>query len=87
MRTPSDAAVAKLAARGELVTQEGAADSDVQVYLQELYHAERRVALALQSLLATPSLFQQEQIAGLGSKLPRAAPSISSARNYSRLRP
>ena len=61
---PVDAAVARLAARGELVVQEGAADSDAQVYLQELYHAERRVASALQNLLATPSRLQQEQIAG-----------------------
>jgi exodeoxyribonuclease V alpha subunit len=61
---PVDAAVAKLAARGELVMQEGAADSDAQVYLQELYHAERRVASALQNLLATPSRLQQEQIVG-----------------------
>src|SRR6266576_2357475 len=61
---PVDAAAARLAARGELVMQEGAADSDAQVYLQELYHAERRVALALQNLLATPSRLQQEQIVG-----------------------
>ena len=61
---PVDAAVARLAARGELVVQEGAADRDAQVYLQELYHAERRVASALQNLLATPSRLQQEQIAG-----------------------
>ena len=37
---------------------------NAQVYLQELYHAERRVASALQNLLATPSRLQQEQIAG-----------------------
>ena len=61
---PVDAAAARLAARGELVMQEGAADSDAQVYLQELYHAERRVASALQNLLATPSRLQQEQIVG-----------------------
>ena len=82
---PVDAAVARLAARGELVVQEGAADSDAQVYLQELYHAERRVASALQNLLATPSRLQQEEVAG--RVMLRAASSISSPRNYLRLRP
>ena len=70
---PVDAAVARLAARGELVVQEGAADRDAQVYLQELYHAERRVASALQNLLATPSRLQQEQIAGRRNGAARGA--------------
>jgi exodeoxyribonuclease V alpha subunit len=61
---PVEAAVDKLAAAGKLVLQE-AGDGEVkQVFLEELYHAERRVAAALGNLLETPSSLQKEQIAG-----------------------
>lgn len=55
---PVDAAIAKLAVRGELVLHEADPSRDTEVYLAELYHAERRVAAALQRLLLTPSLLQ-----------------------------
>ena len=61
---PVDAAVSRLAARSELVLAEDAAEDDPQVYLHELYDAERRVAAALQNILATPSRLPQEQRAG-----------------------
>ena len=57
----SIAAVSKLAARGDLVLHE-AEGGATQVYLEELYHAERRVAAALGALLATPSTIQREKI-------------------------
>ena len=59
---PVDAAVAKLAAKGSLVLHE--AGEITQVYLAELYHAERRVAAAFQSLLSMPSSVQSERILG-----------------------
>jgi exodeoxyribonuclease V alpha subunit len=58
---PVDAAVLKLASRGDLVLHE-AEGGATQVYLEELYHAERRVAAALGALLATPSTIQREKI-------------------------
>ena len=58
---PVEAAVLKLAARGDLVLHE-AEGGATQVYLEELYHAERRVAAALGALLATPSTIQREKI-------------------------
>jgi exodeoxyribonuclease V alpha subunit len=49
---PVEAAVEKLAAAGKLVLQE-VGDGEVrQVFLEELYHAERRVAAALRNLLS-----------------------------------
>ena len=46
---PVEAAVEKLAAAGKLVLQE-AGDGEVrQVFLEELYHAERRIAVALRN--------------------------------------
>jgi exodeoxyribonuclease V alpha subunit len=61
---PVEAAVEKLAVAGKLVFQE-AGDGEVkQVFLEELYRAERRVAAALGNLLATPSSLQKEKIAG-----------------------
>ena len=61
---PVEAAVEKLAAAGNLVLQE-AGDGEVrQVFLEELYHAERRVAAALRNLLSTPSSLQREKISG-----------------------
>ena len=61
---PVEAAVEKLAAAGKLVLQE-VGDGEVrQVFLEELYHAERRVAAALRNLLSTPSSLQGEKIPG-----------------------
>jgi exodeoxyribonuclease V alpha subunit len=60
---PVDAAIAKLAAKGDLVLEENA--NGTQIYLTDLYHAERRVAAAFQNLLSTPSYLQGE----LGSSL------------------
>lgn len=62
---PVDAAVSKLAARGNLVLHETRDGRVTQVYLAELYHAERRVASALHRLLSTPSRIQSEKISGL----------------------
>ncbi|HEY7218905.1 MAG TPA: ATP-dependent RecD-like DNA helicase [Candidatus Binatia bacterium] len=61
---PVDAAIAKLAARGELVLHEADPSIDTEVYLAELYHAEWRVAAALQKLLSTPSSLQNGLMQG-----------------------
>ncbi|MGH7795749.1 MAG: SF1B family DNA helicase RecD2 [Candidatus Binatia bacterium] len=61
---PVDAAVGKLAAKGSLVLQEAGDAGVTQVYLAELYYAERRVAAAFHSLLSTPSHIQREKIIG-----------------------
>jgi exodeoxyribonuclease V alpha subunit len=61
---PVEAAVDKLVAAGKLVFQETGDGEVKQVFLEELYHAERRVAAALHNLLATPSSLQKEKIAG-----------------------
>src|SRR5262249_24459168 len=59
---PVEAAVEKLATAGKLVFQE-ANDGEIRkVFLEELYHAEERVAAALRSLLSTPSSLQSEKI-------------------------
>ncbi len=63
-----EAAVDKLAAKHELVLQEAGVEGVIQVYLEELYHAERRVAAAFQSLLATPSFLQGEVLLGPWSR-------------------
>ncbi len=61
---PVEAAVEKLASAGRLVLQE-ASDGEVkQVFLEELYHAEQRIASALRDLLATPSSLRGEKIIG-----------------------
>ncbi|HEX9263381.1 MAG TPA: ATP-dependent RecD-like DNA helicase [Candidatus Binatia bacterium] len=65
---PVDAAVAKLAGKGDLVLHEVTDRNDTQVYLAELYHAECRVAAALQSLLSTPSRLQREKMLGPWSR-------------------
>jgi exodeoxyribonuclease V alpha subunit len=65
---PVDAAVGKLAAKGSLVLQEAGDAGVIQVYLAELYHAERRVASAFHSLLSTPSRIQSEKISGLWNR-------------------
>ncbi len=61
---PVENAVEKLAAAGKLVIQEADDGEAKQVFLEELYHAERRVAAALRNLLATPSSLQKEKMAG-----------------------
>ncbi|HXV81578.1 MAG TPA: helix-hairpin-helix domain-containing protein, partial [Candidatus Binatia bacterium] len=66
---PVEAAVEKLAATGKLVLQE-ADDGEVkQIFLAELYHAERRVAAALRQLLLTPSSLAKEKITGAWNNL------------------
>jgi exodeoxyribonuclease V alpha subunit len=59
-----EAAVDKLAAKGDLVLQDTGDGGDKHVYLEELFHAERRVAAAFQSLLSTPSFVQGERMLG-----------------------
>jgi exodeoxyribonuclease V alpha subunit len=61
---PVDAAVAKLSAASKLVLQQVCDGEVTQVFLEELYHAERRVAAALDNLLSTASSLQGEKIAG-----------------------
>jgi exodeoxyribonuclease V alpha subunit len=61
---PVEAAVERLAATGKLVLQEAGEGEVKQVFLAELYHAERRVAAALRNLIETPSALQKEKIAG-----------------------
>jgi exodeoxyribonuclease V alpha subunit len=63
-----EAAVDKLALKGDLVLQETGDVHDKQVYLEELFHAERRVAAAFQSLLSTPSFVQGERMLGPWSR-------------------
>ena len=61
---PVEAAVDKLARKGELALQESSDAGAARVYLQELYQAERRVTAALHHLLSTPSFLQGEKIVG-----------------------
>ena len=58
---PVDAAVGKLASKGDLVLHEPLEDES-QVYLAELFHAEQRIAAAVQNLLSTPSVMGGAQI-------------------------
>jgi len=58
---PVEAAVVRLGARSDLVLQE-TSEGATHVYLEELYHAEQRVAAAFRALLTTPSLVQREKI-------------------------
>jgi exodeoxyribonuclease V alpha subunit len=53
-------AVDSLAAEGSIVLQDGSGEEHKRVYLTELYHAEKRVAEALQRLLSTSSFLQGE---------------------------
>jgi exodeoxyribonuclease V alpha subunit len=62
---PVEAAVDKLAAAGKLVLQETGDGEVKQVFLEEIYYAEQRVAAALGNLIATPSSLEEEKIAGL----------------------
>ena len=59
---PVEAAVDKLAGRGELVLQETSDGTVARVYLAELFHAERRVAEALHHLMSIPSSLQSEKM-------------------------
>ena len=52
---PVEAAIGKLAAKGDLVLHESE-NADAQVYLAELYQAERRIVRRMQGLLSTPSI-------------------------------
>jgi len=58
---PVEAAVVRLGARSDLVLQE-TSEGATHVYLEELYHAEQRVAAAFRALLTTPSLVQRGKI-------------------------
>jgi exodeoxyribonuclease V alpha subunit len=60
---PVEAAVSKLRARGDLALQE-TTEGATQVYLEELYEAERRVAAAFGALLSTRSYVHEEKITG-----------------------
>ncbi len=59
-----EAAVDRLATKSDLVLQDERADRDKQVYLEELFHAEQRVAAALRNLLSTSSFVQGEKMLG-----------------------
>jgi len=65
---PVEAAVEKLAARGEVVLQEADDGDTIRVYPAELFHAERSVAQALQKIRSTPSSLREERWLGSGSK-------------------
>ena len=60
----AESAIEKLAAEGEIVLEEADEEGAIRVYPQELYHAERRVASAIRSLLSTPSGFRDKGIRG-----------------------
>jgi len=60
----AESAIEKLAAEGEIVLEEADEEGAIRVYPQELYHAERRVASAIRSLLSTPSGFRDKGIKG-----------------------
>jgi exodeoxyribonuclease V alpha subunit len=59
---PVEAAVERLAVRGEVALQEADDGSTIRVYPAELFHAERRVAEALRQILATPSSLREEKL-------------------------
>lgn len=61
-------AVENLAVDGDVVLQEAAGEGDKRVYLAELYHAEKRVAAAIQRLLSTASFLQGEPMVTPGDK-------------------
>ncbi|MEK6561562.1 MAG: ATP-dependent RecD-like DNA helicase [Candidatus Binatota bacterium] len=60
----AESAIEKLAVEGEIVLEEAGEEGATRVYPQELYHAERRVAAAIRSLLSTPSGFRDKGIKG-----------------------
>ncbi len=59
-----EAAVDRLIANGDFVREETPGGNGSRIYLTELYHAERRVAQALQGLLATASSLQGANLVG-----------------------
>jgi exodeoxyribonuclease V alpha subunit len=61
---PVEAAVEKLAARGQVVLQETDDGNTVRVYPAELFHAEKRVAEALRKIRSTPSSLGEEKLPG-----------------------
>jgi exodeoxyribonuclease V alpha subunit len=61
---PVEAAVDKLAAKGQLIFEETDEGTVTRIYLAELFQAERRVAEALGHLLSTPSSVQSERRIG-----------------------
>ena len=60
----AESAIEKLAVEGEIVLEEAGEEGATKVYPQELYHAERRVASAIRSLLSTPSGFRDKGLKG-----------------------
>ena len=60
----AESAIEKLAAEGEIVLEEADEEGAIRVYPQELYHAERRVASAIRSLISTPSGFRDKGLKG-----------------------
>jgi exodeoxyribonuclease V alpha subunit len=60
----AESAIEKLAVEGEIVLEEAGEEGATRVYPQELYHAERRVASAIRSLLSTPSGFRDKGLKG-----------------------
>ena len=60
----AESAIEKLAVEGEIVLEETGEEGATKVYPQELYHAERRVASAIRSLLSTPSGFRDKGFKG-----------------------
>jgi exodeoxyribonuclease V alpha subunit len=61
---PVEAAVDKLAAKGQLIFEETDDGAVTRVYLAELFQAEGRIAEALGHLLSTPSSLQGERRIG-----------------------
>lgn len=59
-----EGAIRKLAAEGEVVLEGPDGGGATRVYPQELYQAERRVALALRRLLSAPSCLRDKGIRG-----------------------
>ncbi len=69
---PVEAAVGKLVSKGDLVLHEPLED-EPQVYLAELYHAEERIAAAIQNILSTSSGLRGVQMAAGPPGLDRGA--------------
>ena len=65
---PVEAAVEKLAARGDVALQEADDGNTMRVYPVELFHAEGRVAEALRRILSTPSSLREEGLLNGWSK-------------------
>ena len=59
-----EAAIDKLTANGAFVREETPGGNGSRIYLAELYHAEQRVAQALQNLLATASSLRAASLVG-----------------------